>query len=205
MNRLRLEPRLDHEPHWPDGVWLALFVDGIELTNRAWPSLIDLDQLQASVARDGEYAIFTCECGEANCAGIEEPVRVRHDAGGVRWWLGDAWRFIGCAPGVGADWETQVRTAAGGAAAGAPRELCFAAEHYAAAIAQDIAGARAFVARLDRFVTFTPEANAAALKYPDLPPAAAAQRQQEALAAWRAMHPLPPEALSRRRLPPATG
>lgn len=203
MNRLRLEWRLEQTPDWPDSVWLALFVDGVELTNRAWPAVIDLDQLQASVDQDGDFAIFTCECGEASCAGIAEPVRVRRDAVGVRWRLGDAWRFIGCTPRPGVDWDEQARTAAGGAAAGVPGELCFAAEHYAAAIAQDIAGARAFVARLDRFVTFTPEENAGALKYPDLASAAARQRQQEAFAAWRAAHPLPPEALTRRRPPPA--
>jgi hypothetical protein len=192
MNRLRLEHHLDHHPYWPDGVWIALYVDGRELTSRDWPSVVDLAQLQASVHEDGEFFIFTCECGEAECAGIEEPVTVTRDAEGVRWRLGDAWRFIGLRPESDRDWDEQVQEAAGGAAAGVPREFLFAHDHYAAAIEQDFDAAHAFVSRLDEFVTFTPDRNLCLLKSPDLPPEEALRRQAEELESWREQHPLPP-------------
>lgn len=191
-SRLRLEQRVERHPYWPESVWIALYVDGVELTSRDWPSVVDLDQLQASARADGEFEIFTCECGDAGCAGIEQPVTVRRDAAGVHWELGDAWRFIGVAPREDEDWDEQARKAAGGAAAGVPREFLFAPDAYAAAIEQDVAAVRAFVDRLDEFVTFTPDRNAATLKFPDLTASEALQRHGDALETWRRRHPLPP-------------
>ncbi len=192
MNRLRLEYRVDRHPYWPDGVWTALFIDGQEITSREWPSLVDLTQLRRSAEEDGEFFIFTCECGDAGCAGIDEPVIVTRDAESVHWQLGDAWRFIGVSPEAGRDWEEQARGADGGAAANVPREFVFSAEQYATAIEQDISAGQAFVARLEGFVTVTPDTNLAILKYPELEPMEASRRQNAALDAWRAEHPLPP-------------
>jgi hypothetical protein len=192
MNRLRLEYRIDRHPYWPDSVWTALFVDGQEITSREWPSVIDLTQLRRSAGEDGEFFIFTCECGDAGCAGIDEPVSVTRDADGIRWQLGDAWRFIGVSPDEGRDWEEQSAGANGGAVAGVPRDFLFSAEQYAAAVEQDVSSGQAFVARLDRFITITPDSNLAVLKFPDLDPAEASRRQSDALGAWRVEHPLPP-------------
>jgi len=192
MNRLRLEHRLERHPYWPDSVCTALFVDGQELTCREWPSVVDLTQLQASADHDGTFYLFTCECGEPRCAGIEEPVTIRHDAAGVHWQLGDAWRFVGVQPHEGEDWEAQVRHAAGGAALGIPHEFVFPHAQYAVHIEQDIRAGQALITRLDRFVTFTPDINLAVLQYPDLPSAAAHQRHAAAFSAWREQHPLPP-------------
>jgi hypothetical protein len=192
MSRLRLEHRIERHPYWPESVWIALYVDGVEITSREWPSVVDLEQLRASARQDGDYFIFTCECGDAGCAGIDEPVTVRRDAAGVHWDLGDAWRFIGVAPRDDEDWEEQAGRAAGGAEAGVPRTFVFAADAYADAIEQDVASAQAFIARLDEFATFTPDRNAAMLKHPDLPAEEALRRQSEALETWRREHPLPP-------------
>ncbi len=191
MNRLRLETRVDRHPYWPDSVWVALFVDGLELTSREWPSVIDLNQLRASANAEGEFFIFTCECGDAGCAGIERPVTVARNAAGLYWQLGDAWRFIGVTPGEGRDWEEQANTADGGAAAGVPREFAFAPDQYAAAIEQDINSARAFTSRLDGLITFTPDTNLTILRYPDLSLAEARRQQTDQLTAWRVQHPLP--------------
>lgn len=40
---------------------------------------IDFDLVAESLSAPGEYEIFTCDCGEAGCAGIKQGVLVEHE------------------------------------------------------------------------------------------------------------------------------
>lgn len=46
---------------------------------------IDLSELERSLAVDGTYFIWSCECGAPGCAGRFSGVRVEHSNGVVRW------------------------------------------------------------------------------------------------------------------------
>ena len=46
---------------------------------------VDLSELDRSLAADGTYFIWTCECGAPGCAGRFGGVRVVHSNGVVRW------------------------------------------------------------------------------------------------------------------------
>ncbi len=46
---------------------------------------IDFDLVAESLSAPGEYEIFTCDCGEAGCAGIKQGVLVEHENEFVKW------------------------------------------------------------------------------------------------------------------------
>jgi hypothetical protein len=47
--------------------------------------IVDLNELINSLSQSGEFFIFTCECGIAGCAGIEEGVQVSHESELIHW------------------------------------------------------------------------------------------------------------------------
>lgn len=59
-----------------------LYVDGVRLAHKAF---VDLRYLTKSVQISGNHEIFTCSCGCAMCAGIEEPIFVHHQADAIEW------------------------------------------------------------------------------------------------------------------------
>lgn len=50
---------------------------------------VDLKQLVKSSQLSGEFFIFTCGCGHAGCAGIEEGIKVNHLVDGIVWEVPD--------------------------------------------------------------------------------------------------------------------
>jgi hypothetical protein len=72
--RLRWGNRLAYEVEW------SLYVDGFEIRQT-----LDPVALLRSTVEAGDFCIFTCTCGDAGCAGIEDPVLVAHTARTVRW------------------------------------------------------------------------------------------------------------------------
>ena len=46
---------------------------------------IDYRALVHSLTADGNFYIFTCGCGEAGCAGINEPIQIHRASGVVEW------------------------------------------------------------------------------------------------------------------------
>jgi hypothetical protein len=61
-----------------------IWIDGQHLDE---PHPIDLPLLVQSLHESSSYDIFTCNCGNALCAGIPEGVEVRHNGVGIRWSL----------------------------------------------------------------------------------------------------------------------
>lgn len=80
---IRLEPHRELGTGSPQLVAVAR-VDG-ELLADPQVLAIDLDALRQSMSSDGEFPIFTCWCGDANCGGVWEGVWVDHDGRAVRW------------------------------------------------------------------------------------------------------------------------
>lgn len=63
---------------------LEIWIDSEEMQE---PHDICLSSLVASCYSSGEFDIFTCGCGFAGCAGIEEGIRVTHKGGRIQWSL----------------------------------------------------------------------------------------------------------------------
>jgi len=59
----------------------------IQINNEAIPTKhpIDFFQLVESLKASGNYYIFTCGCGSAGCAGIEDGVEVEHHNNIIEW------------------------------------------------------------------------------------------------------------------------
>lgn len=66
------------EPYLITEIW----IDGAHLDE---PHPIHLPLLIQSLHEPGAYDIFTCDCGEAGCAGIFEGIHVTHEGELVRW------------------------------------------------------------------------------------------------------------------------
>lgn len=64
---------------------------------------IDLHALIKGLARSGRHYIYTCGCGDAGCAGVEEGVRVGHRLGTVIW----EYRLPQSTVGFGSDWSSR--------------------------------------------------------------------------------------------------
>lgn len=59
----------------------------IHINNEAVPTKhpVDFSQLVKSLKSPGNHYIFTCGCGSAECAGIENGVEVEHDQNVITW------------------------------------------------------------------------------------------------------------------------
>jgi hypothetical protein len=59
----------------------------IHINNEAVPTKhpVDFSQLVKSLKSPGSHYIFTCGCGSAGCAGIEDGVEVEHDQNVITW------------------------------------------------------------------------------------------------------------------------
>lgn len=79
-----LEPHIEREAGEPD-----LLVPQIVIDQQVFTAFdhgpIDLSELERSLAADGAFFIWTCECGAPGCAGRFGGVRVEHANGMVRW------------------------------------------------------------------------------------------------------------------------
>ena len=76
LSILRLELSMDAE-----SIDYRLLIDGEE----PYDGAIAIDQLVRSTARNDDYWIFTCGCGEAGCAGIWRPVIIVSDGPYTLW------------------------------------------------------------------------------------------------------------------------
>jgi mannose-6-phosphate isomerase class I len=56
---------------------LRILIDDIELEDFDYYAL-DLQCLKESTITEGKYFLITCTCGEPECAGIMEPVEIKH-------------------------------------------------------------------------------------------------------------------------------
>lgn len=68
----------------PDSLVAELHVDGRRLAAFDHGP-VDLVELGKSLDQDGEYFIWTCECGVPECGGRHKGVRVRHLEDRVQW------------------------------------------------------------------------------------------------------------------------
>jgi len=59
-----------------------LWIDGLKL-DEPWP--VDLRALERSLEGPGEFFIFTCGCGHAACANIQDGIFVRHEGDHIHW------------------------------------------------------------------------------------------------------------------------
>lgn len=88
MNKLAITVTLSLEEENLEDAYLdfLLTVDGKYLhdSQNHW---VDPMDLAASATSSGEYFIFTCNCGDPGCVGIDEGVLVSHDGSGVTWKL----------------------------------------------------------------------------------------------------------------------
>lgn len=78
-------------PYYPPGEdetsprnYPQIWIDGAHLDE---PHAIDLIELVESLYYPGEFTIFTCGCGVALCAYIEEGIFVRHERNRIYWGL----------------------------------------------------------------------------------------------------------------------
>ncbi|WP_022661848.1 hypothetical protein [Paucidesulfovibrio longus] len=88
MNKLAITVTLALEEENLEDAYLdfLLTVDGTYLhdSQNHW---VDPMDLAASAAAPGEYFIFTCNCGDPGCVGIDEGILVGHDSSSVTWKL----------------------------------------------------------------------------------------------------------------------
>lgn len=88
MNKLAITVTLALEEDSLEDAYLdfLLTVDGtyIHDSQNHW---VDPMDLAASAASGGEYFIFTCNCGDPGCVGIDEGITVTHDSSTVTWKL----------------------------------------------------------------------------------------------------------------------
>lgn len=85
MNLLELAIKEDAELSGNDFL-LDLKIDGEEFLARIdiKDNVASLDELESSISGTGEYLIFTCSCGIADCGGRQK-VLVTHDKEEVVW------------------------------------------------------------------------------------------------------------------------
>jgi len=67
-------------------------VDGDEINSI---HAVDLGYLVKSLYQEGEFYIFTCGCGDAGCAGIDEGVNISFDNNLINWRLRNPISFSG--------------------------------------------------------------------------------------------------------------
>lgn len=87
MNEIRISATLSLDEKQPDDAYidLNLTVDGQYLHDVG--VYIDPVALVTSAAMSGEFYIYTCDCGNAACQGIDEGVQVTHTEDAVKWRL----------------------------------------------------------------------------------------------------------------------
>ncbi len=84
---LRLDAGFDARKRLTDGkitLHTGIWIDGHHLDE---PHVIDFRALVRSLHAEGWHEIFTCECGDAGCAGIADGIRVTHKSGMIQWSL----------------------------------------------------------------------------------------------------------------------
>lgn len=84
MNQLTLRLKAHGQDEPTDFLVVEVSIDGNVLTNFDTYAT-DLPELIQSSERAGDYFILTCWCGNAECTGIRQGIRVRHDHGNVFW------------------------------------------------------------------------------------------------------------------------
>ncbi len=86
MNKLAITVTLSLEEDSLEDAYLdfLLTVDGayVHDSQNHW---VDPMDLAASADSPGEYFIFTCNCGDPGCVGIDRGVQVTHTSGNVVW------------------------------------------------------------------------------------------------------------------------
>lgn len=87
MNEIRITATLSLDEKHPEDAYidLNLTVDGQYLHDVG--VYIDPVALVTSSAMSGEFFIYTCDCGNPACLGIDEGVHVSHAGDTVRWRL----------------------------------------------------------------------------------------------------------------------
>jgi hypothetical protein len=87
MNKLSLHYQREQEPGQDEWYWRVIVkVDAEPVVDfRHYELAADLEELQKSAEGEGEFFIITCFCGEPQCAGIQEGIKVLHQGDHVTW------------------------------------------------------------------------------------------------------------------------
>lgn len=87
MNEIRISATLSLDEKHPDDAYIDfnLSVDGVYLHDVG--VYVDPVNLVNSSTVSGEFFIYTCDCGNPSCQGINEGVQVTHTADSVKWRL----------------------------------------------------------------------------------------------------------------------
>ena len=62
---------------------LAVIINGEKPCSES--DIVDVEALQESMEREGDYFIFTCNCGIPECSGWYKPIEVRHQGDLIVW------------------------------------------------------------------------------------------------------------------------
>lgn len=87
MNEIRISVTLSLDEKMPDDAYIDfnLSVDGQYLHDVG--VYVDPGNLVTSATMSGEFFIYTCDCGNPACQGIEEGVHISHSDDTVKWRL----------------------------------------------------------------------------------------------------------------------